>query len=458
MRTLPLGKDGPQVPVVCFGTFPLGGGFGAIPESQATATVHAALDAGLTFIDTAEGYANAEELLGKALVGRRREVFMATKLSRPDHSPGQIDEALERSLRNLQTDCVDLYQVHSPWPAYPIEDTLDRFARHRDAGKIRYFGVSNFTAAQIEEKRIIYVVGRGHSGSTLLDALLGNAPGCTGIGELLSAAARPLSVCSCGQPLMECAFWGQVFAEMKSASGVSWEEAARRLSDQGQLKSFPRTLLAGAGSAWVRDLTRVMEALHDAIRRVSGRPVVVDSSKETTRGLFLARFVDGSHLVFLVRNPLDVVASDLYHFRDNRKFQFLRRQITLERFDFLFVLLAISRWLLGNLQVEVARLRASRRWMPLRFEDFVDEPVEALKRIQAATGVGLEPVIEGVGRGEAFHKHHQLAGNPEIRDQGSVVTGARSRRRPLGRGYTFLVRLLCWPLLLRYGYPVFGDR
>ena len=148
MRTLPLGKNGPQVPVICFGTFPIGGGFGAIPESQAVATVHAALDAGLTFIDTAEGYSNAEELLGKALGRRRQEVFLATKLSRNNHSPDQIDDALERSLNNLQTDYVDLYQIHSPSNTYPTDQTLDRFMYHRDAGRIRYIGVSNFTADQ----------------------------------------------------------------------------------------------------------------------------------------------------------------------------------------------------------------------------------------------------------------------------------------------------------------------
>ena len=151
MRTLPLGKDGPLVPAVCFGTFPIGGGFGAIPESQAISTIHAALDTGLTFIDTAEGYANAEELLGKGLEGRRNEVFLATKLSRADHSPDQIDEALENSLRKLRTDYVDLYQVHGPQPAHLIDETLDRFIRHRDAGKIRYLGISNFTAAQTNE-------------------------------------------------------------------------------------------------------------------------------------------------------------------------------------------------------------------------------------------------------------------------------------------------------------------
>lgn len=148
MRTKPLGKDGPQVPVICFGTFPLGGGFGAIPRKQAISTVHAALDSGLTFIDTAEGYSDAEPLLGEALKGRRDEVFLATKLSRSDHSPDQIDAAIKGSLKALQTDYIDLYQIHGPRPKYPIEQTLERFVHHRDAGNIRYFGISNFTAEQ----------------------------------------------------------------------------------------------------------------------------------------------------------------------------------------------------------------------------------------------------------------------------------------------------------------------
>ncbi len=151
MRTLPLGNNGPQVPVVCLGTYPLGDGFGAIPESQAIDTVHAALDSGLTFIDTAEGYASAEARLGKALKGRRHEAFLGTKLSRADHSPDQIDDALVVSLKALQTDYVDLYQIHSPQPAFPIERTLDRLRHHVDTGKIRHIGISNFTAAQISE-------------------------------------------------------------------------------------------------------------------------------------------------------------------------------------------------------------------------------------------------------------------------------------------------------------------
>lgn len=152
MRTRRLGGDGPEVPVICFGTWPLGGAFGAVEDKQAVDTVHAALDAGLTFIDTAESYFDSQAKIGKAIQGRRAGVFLATKVSGRDHSPQHIKAAISESLRLLGTDYIDLYQLHSPpQPQWPIGDTMAELVKHRDAGKIRYIGVSNFSAEQIRE-------------------------------------------------------------------------------------------------------------------------------------------------------------------------------------------------------------------------------------------------------------------------------------------------------------------
>ena len=150
MRTRKLGKDGAEVPVICFGAWPIGGGMGEVDERQAIATIHAAIDAGVTFIDTAESYRSSEEVLGRALTGRRGDVFLATKIS-GDHSAEHIQKALDNSLRALRTDYVDLYQIHGPKPEWPIEDTMGELVKHRDEGKIRYLGVSNFSAEQTEE-------------------------------------------------------------------------------------------------------------------------------------------------------------------------------------------------------------------------------------------------------------------------------------------------------------------
>jgi myo-inositol catabolism protein IolS len=150
MRSKKLGKRGPEVPVICLGAWPLGGGMGDLPETQVIDTVHAALDCGVTFIDTAEAYRTSEAVLGKALVGKREKVFLATKLS-GDHSLEHMNGAIENSLRALRTDYVDLYQLHGPKPEYPIEQTMGGLLRFKEQGKIRYIGVSNFSTEQHAE-------------------------------------------------------------------------------------------------------------------------------------------------------------------------------------------------------------------------------------------------------------------------------------------------------------------
>ena len=150
METRQLSKGGPQVPVMCLGGNPLGSIMGRVSKDQAIATIHAALEVGITFIDTAEIYRDSEALIGEALRGRRDEVFLSTKLS-GDHSGESIERAICNSLRALDTDYIDLYQLHNPWPEFPIEETMGRLLRHQNAGRIKYIGISNFSADQAEE-------------------------------------------------------------------------------------------------------------------------------------------------------------------------------------------------------------------------------------------------------------------------------------------------------------------
>jgi aryl-alcohol dehydrogenase-like predicted oxidoreductase len=124
---------------------------GTVADQQAIATVQTAVDAGMTFIDTAESYRTSEELIGRAIVGRRNEIFLATKLSGSDHSREHIDRAIENSLKTMGTDHVDLYQLHSPQPQWPIEETMSNLLRLRDQGKIRFIGISNYSAEQTVE-------------------------------------------------------------------------------------------------------------------------------------------------------------------------------------------------------------------------------------------------------------------------------------------------------------------
>src|SRR5215212_6224182 len=134
--------------------------FGNRLDSEGTAAVvHAALDAGITFFDTADVYSagKSEEFLGRALGGRRDEVVLATKFGIPMEgqgsgaSPAYIRLAVEASLQRLGTDRIDLYQLHRPDPQVPVAETLRAMAELVRAGKVREIGCSNFSVEQLRE-------------------------------------------------------------------------------------------------------------------------------------------------------------------------------------------------------------------------------------------------------------------------------------------------------------------
>lgn len=130
-----------------------------IDESRSREVVHAALDAGINFFDTADSYGNgsSEQFLGRALGARRREVVIATKFAYAIDGvgggahPEYIRRAIDASLKRLGTDYIDLYQQHVPDPAVPIADTLGALDELVKAGKVREIGCSNFSAEQLRE-------------------------------------------------------------------------------------------------------------------------------------------------------------------------------------------------------------------------------------------------------------------------------------------------------------------
>ncbi len=162
MRTRRLGSSDLEVTVVGLGCNNFGG---RIDEAASRAVIDAALDAGVTFFDTADVYGNrggSEEIIGRALAGRRDQVVLATKFGH-DLGDGEtargarpyIRKALEASLRRLQTDRIDLYQYHRPDGVTPLADTLEALHELVQEGTVRAIGSSNFTAAMVDEAAAI---------------------------------------------------------------------------------------------------------------------------------------------------------------------------------------------------------------------------------------------------------------------------------------------------------------
>lgn len=151
-----LGNSGLRVSVVGMGTNQFGG---KVDGDGVRRIIHHALDAGVNFIDTADSYTSgrSEETIGKAIAGRRREVVLATKVASkvgdgPNDSGASrqhIMDGVEASLRRLNTDYIDLYQIHRFDPDTPMEETMRALDDLVRAGKVRYIGASNYAAWQL---------------------------------------------------------------------------------------------------------------------------------------------------------------------------------------------------------------------------------------------------------------------------------------------------------------------
>ena len=161
MQTKPLGNSDMHLTPIGIGAWAMGGGgwafaWGPQDDDDSVAAIHAALDAGINFVDTADVYSagESEEIVGKALKGRRDDIVLATKFFVPmGDDPNQrggsrrwIITEVENSLKRLGTDWIDLYQVHRPDPETDVEETLSALTDLVQQGKVRYIGSSSYSA------------------------------------------------------------------------------------------------------------------------------------------------------------------------------------------------------------------------------------------------------------------------------------------------------------------------
>ena len=165
-----LGRDGPQVSAIGLGCMGMSEFYGPGDDAESIATIHHALDRGVTFLDTADMYGpfKNEELVGKAIADRREAVFLATKFGNVRGDKGEflgvkgdaayVRSACEASLKRLGVETIDLYYQHRVDPDTPIEETVGEMARLKDEGKIRFLGLSEAAPDTIRRAHAVHPI------------------------------------------------------------------------------------------------------------------------------------------------------------------------------------------------------------------------------------------------------------------------------------------------------------
>jgi aryl-alcohol dehydrogenase-like predicted oxidoreductase len=167
--TKTLGRDGLTVPMQGLGCMGMSQSYGAADPAESLATIHRALDLGVTFLDTSDVYGSGhnEELVGTAIAGRRDEVILATKFSLSadgaggmtvNGRPEYVRACIDASLARLGTDRVDLYYQHRVDPTVPIEETVGAMAELVTAGKVRHLGLSEASSASLERAAAVHPI------------------------------------------------------------------------------------------------------------------------------------------------------------------------------------------------------------------------------------------------------------------------------------------------------------
>ena len=298
-------------------------------------------------------------------------------------------------------------------------------------------------------QKLIYILGTGRCGSTILEIVLGSHPKIQPTGEFHGIPFprwMPGTVCSCGRSYEECPLWTRVREDYSRRV-----DFGRQLASQERFeyyRSLPRALMyRWAASPEIREHARGMADLIRVIAKESGKEIVAESSKSAARGYAytLARY-EGLDVYFihLVRDGRGYLYSETKEpdgaGYGQRKVVQSPSRITL-------------RWALENLVAQILCSRPRDRYLRVRYEDFVSQPVEVLERIGRFVGVDMTPVLETVRQGQPIPIGHLIGGN-RLRFGTTVKLESKFRELALGTRRT---RWTFWILggwmALWYGYP-----
>lgn len=233
---------------------------------------------------------------------------------------------------------------------------------------------------------------------------------------------------------------------------MSLADAGERIRMASVVTQFFRRLFESRSRAEVIQNRKINQAVITAIAKVSGSSTVVDSSKEISRAMMIARQMPDARLIHLVRKPDAVIASNLLRIRDGRGFSFMRRRFKNQRFTVIYVIAGSIGWMVGNVLAELVGYVAKERVLRVRYEDLCSDTTGTLERIGEHLNINVGPLVEKISNHQPLAVGHTLGGNQMRHSQNFVFDTSRLKSRDIPGVYRFVVNLLTFPLQVKYQY------
>lgn len=300
--------------------------------------------------------------------------------------------------------------------------------------------------------KYIYITGRGRSGSTVIDAMLGNSKSIESVGELVSGMARDNAMCSCGERMNECNYWTAVRREYESRTAQNWGTFKKDTLKSGHVKEFLGTLTGN--STFNKELVKETELFTQSLLKVAGKDAILDSSKNPNRALWLAKFYDDSKIIHLVKHPDGVAASKYKFIGRGKGYKFLRRTYRNPKLAPLYMTVEAISWLIGNSMIGLIKLIKPKKVMLVKYEDFGARPEVIFQKLSKFLEIDLSDVRDAVINGHPLTFGHTIGGNGVRNEDSFVFNIKKGKKRPMPTFYKVLIRIFCWPLMWRYGYKM----
>ena len=306
--------------------------------------------------------------------------------------------------------------------------------------------------------KYLYIVGRGHSGSTIFSMLMNESSTVASEGEIV-ISFRPGyegKRCANGELFSASPFWNRVKSAFERRTGGSFADGVRFLNQRAFCLHVPGQLLTTSGSREVQEEKRLIEALYDSIAEASERPTVLDSSKELSVAIFLLRHAPESKLIHFVRSPFGVADSYVKRVKAAKTFHVFRIGFRVERHYFVPMVISALLWSVESLACELLRLIYPKRIITVHYEDLCGQPIALLERLEAFTGLSLAGSKAAAAERRVMQAGHALSANRLMRGEQIAFSPKRGLTRYLTRVDKAIVALCTFPLAMSYGY--FGRR